>query len=133
MDLTLAIPARKMFNLPDFITMKRLENMGKVMLASGLIVFYSYAMEAFFAFYSGNGFERYMWINRVTGPYWKMYAMLIVCNGFAPQLMWFRRIRTSTFGLFVTAMFVNVGMWLELYMYGGLLRLLQRERFRALH
>src|SRR5712671_4676226 len=113
MVLTLAIPARKMFHLEDFITMKHLENMGKVMLATGLIVFYSYAMEAFFAYYSGNNFERYMWINRVTGPYWKMYAMLIVCNGLAPQLMWFRRIRTSTGGLFVTAMFVNVGMWLE--------------------
>ena len=62
MVLTLAIPARKMFKLEDFITMKHLENMGKVMLATGLIVFYSYAMEAFFAFYSGNGFERYMWI-----------------------------------------------------------------------
>src|SRR3954463_11220625 len=113
MVLTLAIPARKMFNLQGFITMKHLENMGKVMLATGLIVFYSYAMEAFFAFYSGNGFERYMWVNRVTGPYWKMYAMLIVCNGLAPQMMWFRRMRTSTVGLFITAMFVNVGMWLE--------------------
>jgi molybdopterin-containing oxidoreductase family membrane subunit len=113
MVLTLAIPARKMFNLQGFITMKHLENMGKVMLATGLIVFYSYCMEAFFAFYSGNGFERYMWVNRVTGPYWKMYAMLITCNGLAPQMMWFRRMRTSTAGLFVTAMFVNVGMWLE--------------------
>lgn len=113
MVLTLAIPARKMFHLEDFITMKHLENMGKVMLATGLIVFYSYCMEAFFAYYSGNGFERYMWINRVSGPYWKMYAMLIICNGLAPQLMWFRRIRTSTTGLFITAMFVNVGMWLE--------------------
>jgi len=113
MVLTLAIPARKMFKLEGFITMKHLENMGKIMLATGMIVFYSYAMEAFFAFYSGNGFERYMWLNRVHGPYWKMYAMLIVCNGLAPQMMWFRRMRTSTAGLFITAMFVNVGMWLE--------------------
>jgi molybdopterin-containing oxidoreductase family membrane subunit len=113
MVLTLAIPARKMFKLEDFITMKHLENMGKIMLATGMIVFYSYAMEAFFAFYSGNGYERYMWLNRVHGPYWKMYAMLIVCNGLAPQMMWFRRMRTSTVGLFITAMFVNVGMWLE--------------------
>src|SRR5664279_6640723 len=70
-------------------------------------------MEAFFAYYSGNNFERYMWINRVSGPYWKMYAMLIICNGVAPQMMWFRRMRTSTAGLFAVAMFVNVGMWLE--------------------
>jgi molybdopterin-containing oxidoreductase family membrane subunit len=93
--------------------MKHLENMGKVMLATGLIVFYAYALEAFFAYYSGNVFERYMMMNRAFGPYWKMYWMLILCNGLAPQLMWFKRIRTSALGLFVTAMFVNVGMWLE--------------------
>ncbi|MGZ7031612.1 MAG: NrfD/PsrC family molybdoenzyme membrane anchor subunit [Thermoanaerobaculia bacterium] len=113
MVLTLAIPARKMFKLEDFITMRHLENMGKVMLATGLIVFYSYIMEIFYAWYSGNVFERYFMYNRVFGPYWKMYVALIVCNGLAPQLMWVKRFRTSTLVLFITAMFVNVGMWLE--------------------
>ena len=113
MVLTLAIPARKFFKLEDFITIKHLENMGKVMLATGMIVFYSYMMEAFFAFYSGNIFEKYMWVNRTTGPYRHMYYMLIVCNGLAPQLMWVKRFRTSPVMLFMTAMFVNVGMWLE--------------------
>ena len=113
MVLTLAIPARKVFKLEDFITMKHLENMGKIMLATGMIVFYSYVMEAFFAYYSGNQYEWYMWMNRVFGPYQKMYIMLIVCNGLAPQLMWVKRFRTSPVMLFVTAMFVNVGMWLE--------------------
>jgi molybdopterin-containing oxidoreductase family membrane subunit len=113
MVLTLAIPARKLFHLEDFITMRHLENMGKVMMATGMIVFYSYIMEAFFSFYSGNTFERYMWTNRVTGPYWKMYAMLIVCNGLAPQMMWIKRCRTSTTWLMIGAMFSNVGMWLE--------------------
>jgi molybdopterin-containing oxidoreductase family membrane subunit len=113
MVLTLAIPARKMFHLEDFITMKHLENMGKVMLATGLIVFYSYLIEAFYAYYSGNTFERYMWLNRATGPYWKMYAMLIICNGLAPQLMWVKRFRTSPGWLLTAAMFGNVGMWLE--------------------
>ena len=42
-----------------------------------------------------------------------MYVALWVCNGLAPQLMWFKRFRTSPFWLFVVAMFVNVGMWLE--------------------
>ncbi len=113
MVLTLAIPLRKLFHLEDFITMKHLENMGKVMLATGLIVFYAYAMEAFFAYYSANVFERYTWVDRAFGPYWKMYWTLILCNGLAPQMMWLRRIRTSATGLFITAMFVNVGMWLE--------------------
>jgi Ni/Fe-hydrogenase subunit HybB-like protein len=113
MVLTLAIPARKFFHLEDFITMKHLENMGKVMLATGLIVFYSYVMEAFFSFYSGNVYEWFMYVNRVTGPYKHMYVALLICNGLAPQLMWVKRFRTSTVMLFITAMFVNVGMWLE--------------------
>ncbi|MEA2569101.1 MAG: hypothetical protein QOI24_1102 [Acidobacteriota bacterium] len=113
MVLTLAIPARKFLKLEDFITMKHLENMGKIMLATGMIVFYSYLMELFLGWYSGNVFERFMVHNRIFGPYWKMYVALIVCNGLAPQMMWFKRFRTSTAFLFITAMFVNVGMWLE--------------------
>jgi molybdopterin-containing oxidoreductase family membrane subunit len=113
MVLTLAIPARKMFKLEDFITIRHLENMGKIMLATGLIVFYAYITEAFYAYYSGNPFERYFMLNRAFGPYWKMYWMLILCNGVAPQLMWIKRCRTSPGWLFFTAMFVNVGMWLE--------------------
>jgi molybdopterin-containing oxidoreductase family membrane subunit len=114
MVLTLAIPARKFFKLEDFITMKHLENMGKVMLATGLIVFYSYMMELFFAWYSGNAYENYAIVfARLHGPYRHMYYALLVCNGLAPQMMWFKRLRTSAFWLFFTAMFVNVGMWLE--------------------
>src|SRR6185503_6965566 len=113
MVLTLAIPARKFFKLEDFITMRHLENMGKVMLATGLIVAYAYGMEWFYGLYSGNVFEIYMLKNRALGPYHNMYIALWVCNGLAPQLMWFKRFRTSPFWLFVTAMFVNVGMWLE--------------------
>jgi len=113
MVLTLAIPARKFFKLEDFITTRHLENMGKVMLATGLIVAYAYGMEWFYGLYSGNVFEIFMLKNRALGPYSKMYVALWVCNGLAPQLMWFKRFRTSPFWLFVTAMFVNVGMWLE--------------------
>ena len=114
MVLTLAIPLRKFFKLEDFITMKHLENMGKVMLATGLIVFYAYMMELFFAWYSGNAYETYAIIfARLQGPYRHMYYALIVCNGLAPQLLWMKRCRTSTFWLFFVAMFVNVGMWLE--------------------
>ena len=113
MVLTLAIPARKFFKLEDFITMRHLENMGKVLLATGLIVVYAYGMEWFYGLYSGNVFETYMLRNRATGPYGGMYVALWICNGLAPQLMWFRRFRTSPFWLFVVAMFVNVGMWLE--------------------
>src|SRR5436853_5594574 len=114
MVLTLSIPFRKIFNLEDFITIKHLENMGKVMLATGMIVFYAYFMEAFFGLlYTGDVFERYTQVNRMFGPYWKMYWVLILCNGLAPQMMWIRSFRTNPVMLFITAQFVNVGMWLE--------------------
>ena len=69
MVLTLAIPLRKWYGLEDFITMRHLENMGKVMLVTGLMVVYGYAMEAFFGWYSGNQYERFMILNRMPGPY----------------------------------------------------------------
>ena len=48
--------------------MRHLENMAKVMLATGLIVAYGYMMEAFMAWYSGNPYEQFMIANRMTGP-----------------------------------------------------------------
>jgi molybdopterin-containing oxidoreductase family membrane subunit len=113
MVLTLAIPLRKLYGLEDFITTKHLENMGKVMLATGLIVAYGYMMEAFGGYYSGNQFEAFMIKNRMLGPYKHFYWALIVCNVISPQFLWIKNVRTSSVGLFICAMFTNVGMWLE--------------------
>jgi molybdopterin-containing oxidoreductase family membrane subunit len=113
MVLLLAIPLRVAFGWKDFITDRHLENMGKVMLATGLIVFYGYVMELFFAWYSANTYERFMAFNRVFGPYKYYWYALILCNGLTPQLLWFRKIRTSPLGLFLISLVVSVGMWLE--------------------
>ncbi len=113
MVLTLTIPLRALFNLKDFITTRHLQNMGKVMLATGLIVVYGYAMEFFFAWYSGSHVEQFTFVNRITGPYKWYWFGLMLCNAVAPQALWIRKVRTSALGLFVVAMFVNVGMWLE--------------------
>jgi Ni/Fe-hydrogenase subunit HybB-like protein len=115
MVLTLAIPLRKVYGLEDFITLKHLDNMAKIMLATGLIVGYGYMVEAFMAFYSGNTYERFMMWNRMEGPYRHMYWALLFCNLIAPQALWFRRVRRNIPLLFVLAMIVNVGMWLERY------------------
>jgi molybdopterin-containing oxidoreductase family membrane subunit len=113
MVLTLMIPLRAIFGLHAYITPRHLENMGKVMLTTGLIVAYGYFTEAFMAYYSGNTFEQFMMSNRMGGPYWYMYAMLILCNVLVPQLIWIKRFRTSAVWLFFASQFVNVGMWLE--------------------
>ena len=113
MVITLAVPLRAIFGLKDFITTRHLQNMGKILLATGLIVAYGYMVEIFMAWYSGNWFEQFMILNRIQGPYQKQWMALLLCNVLAPQLLWFRRVRSSPLPLFLVAMFVNVGMWLE--------------------
>ena len=114
MVMTLAIPIRKFYNLEDFITMRHLGNMAKVMLATGLIVAYGYMMETFMAFYSGNPFDRFVVVDRMTSPpYAYFYWMLIACNIVIPQCMWSRKVRNNVAILFVISLIVNVGMWLE--------------------
>jgi len=113
MVLTLAIPIRAIYGLEDFITLRHLQNMAKVMLCTGLIVAYGYTIEAFMSWYGGNRYEGFMMWNRMTGPYAPFYWALIACNVVIPQLLWFRRIRTSVPALFILSLIVNVGMWLE--------------------
>ena len=113
MVITLAVPLRAVFGLKDFITTRHLQNMGKILLATGLIVAYGYLVEIFMAWYSGNWYEQFMILNRIQGPYQKQWFALLLCNVLAPQLLWFRKVRTSPVLLFMVAMFVNVGMWLE--------------------
>jgi molybdopterin-containing oxidoreductase family membrane subunit len=113
MVLTLAIPIRKFYQLEDMVTMRHLETMAKVMLATGMIVAYGYIMETFMAFYSGNQYERYMIMNRMFGPYAVLYWILIACNIAIPQLLWSRGVRRSIPALFTISLVVNVGMWLE--------------------
>lgn len=113
MVLTLMIPMRLIYGLDDFITERHLNNMAKVMLASGLIVGYGYFMEQLIAWYSASVFESYMMQNRMHGPYGPFYWALIVCNIAVPQLLWFRHFRTSMFWLFFISQFINIGMWLE--------------------
>ncbi len=115
MVMTLAIPLRALYGLQDFITMRHLENMAKVMLATGLIVAYGYMVETFMAWYSANTYEKFMIFNRMTGPYAPMYWALISCNVVLPQMLWFKRLRTTVPVLFAMSIIVNIGMWLERY------------------
>jgi Ni/Fe-hydrogenase subunit HybB-like protein len=113
MVMTLAIPIRRFYHLEDFITMRHLETMAKVMLSTGLIVAYGYMMETFMAFYSGNQFDKFAILNRWFGPYAFFYWLLIACNIVIPQALWSSRARSSVPLLFVISLIINVGMWLE--------------------
>jgi len=113
MVLTLSIPLRKAYGLEDFITLRHLEQMAKVMLATGLIVAYGYAIEFFMAFYSGDKFDVFLANQRLHGPYAPYYYALILCNILTPQLLWFKKVRRNIPALFVMSLIINLGMWLE--------------------
>jgi Ni/Fe-hydrogenase subunit HybB-like protein len=113
MVLTLMIPVRKFYGLEDIITLRHLNNMAKVTLATGLIVGYGYMFEAFFGYYSADIYERFMIWNRMTGPYAPFYYCLILCNVITPQFLWVKSIRTNPLVLWCISIVVNIGMWLE--------------------
>jgi Ni/Fe-hydrogenase subunit HybB-like protein len=116
MALTISVPLRAVFGLKDFITARHLDNIAKVMLVCGLLVAYSYVIEIFMAFYSGDRFEEYMILNRMRGPYAPVYWTVIFCNVAVPQLMWWKKVRLSALTLFAISIIVNIGMWLERFM-----------------
>ena len=113
MVLTLLIPLRSICGLQDVITIRHVELMGKVVLATGSIVGYAYGMEFFIAWYGGNPYEKYAFMNRAFGPYWWAYWTMVSCNVICPQLFWFKKVRTNVVIVFIISIFVNIGMWFE--------------------
>jgi Ni/Fe-hydrogenase subunit HybB-like protein len=113
MVMTLMLIARRVYHLEDIITMKHLERMNIFMLVTGMMVGYSYGTEFFIAWYSGNPYESFAFLNRAFGPYWWAYWTMITCNVVVPQLFWFKRFRTNIAVMFVVSILINVGMWFE--------------------
>ncbi|HSE68327.1 MAG TPA: NrfD/PsrC family molybdoenzyme membrane anchor subunit [Gemmatimonadales bacterium] len=115
MVLTILIPLRKALKIEHMITDYHFDNLAKLTLLTGSILFYAYAMEYFIAWYSGNPFEQETFWRRAFGPMWWAGWTMIICNAFVSQLFWFRKIRTNLTALFVISIFVNIGMWFERY------------------
>jgi Ni/Fe-hydrogenase subunit HybB-like protein len=113
MVVTLMVLARTAFGLQHIITIRHLENMNKIIVATGTMVGYAYSMEFFIAWYSGNMYEGFTFLNRMFGPYAWAYWMMVSCNVIFPQLFWFKRVRTSIPLMFMISIVVNIGMWFE--------------------
>jgi hypothetical protein len=114
MVLTFAIPVRYWYGLQDLITMRHIDWMAKITLATGLIVSYGYFLEIWFAWYSANPYEIDMtWNRRFSGPYAWAYGLLWVCNFVVPQLFWSQKLRNNLLVVFIVCQFVSLGMWLE--------------------
>jgi molybdopterin-containing oxidoreductase family membrane subunit len=113
MVVTLIIPTRKFFGLEEIITTRHLENMAKIMLATGMMVGFAYSTEFFMAWYSGNRYESFTFLNRAFGPYAWAYWTMVTCNVVVPQLFWVKKLRTNTLMLWIASILINVGMWFE--------------------
>ncbi|HMB67820.1 MAG TPA: NrfD/PsrC family molybdoenzyme membrane anchor subunit [bacterium] len=113
MVLFLLVIARSIYGLQEIITLHHLENMNKIILATGSMVGYAYGIEFFIAWYGGNPYESFAFTNRAFGPYAWAYWIMVSCNVITPQLFWFQKIRQSIPAMMVIAFFVNVGMWFE--------------------
>lgn len=114
MVLTLMIPMRAMYpRMKDFLTLRHIENMCKIITLTGTMVGFAYSMEFFIAWYGGNEYELYAFKNRAFGPYWWAYWTMISCNVITPQLFWIKWCRTTPWFIFIVTIFVNIGMWFE--------------------
>ncbi|MCP4456653.1 MAG: polysulfide reductase NrfD [Cytophagales bacterium] len=113
MVLTLLLVTRKVYKLEDYITIGHIELMNIVIIITGSIVGVAYITEFFIAWYSGVEAEQYAFMNRAMGPYWWAYASMMTCNVIAPQLFWFKKLRTNLAATFIISIIVNIGMWFE--------------------
>ncbi len=113
MVVTLMIPVRYFYGLQEIITARHLENMAKIMLATGMMVGLAYSTEFFMAWYSGNAYEGFTFVNRAFGPYAWAYWIMVTCNVLVPQIFWVKRLRSNLVVLWVASILINVGMWFE--------------------
>jgi Ni/Fe-hydrogenase subunit HybB-like protein len=113
MVITLMVICRSAFGMHDLLTIRHFENMAKIILLTGMLVGYAYAIEMFIAFYSGNPYESFIFANRALGDYAWAYWIMVGCNVLSPQIFWFRKMRRNLVVLFIMSIFVNIGMWFE--------------------
>jgi molybdopterin-containing oxidoreductase family membrane subunit len=117
MVVTLLVPARRLYRLESVVTARHLDNIGKLLLVTGLLVTYAYIVESFTAWLGGDPLERHIYlVSRPTGPYAALFWTVIACNCVVPQLMWARRLRRSPVALWTVSLFIQVGMWTERFM-----------------
>jgi len=113
MVVTLMVICRKAFKMEAILTLRHFENMAKIMMVTGMMVGYAYAVEFFISVYSGNPYEQFVFVNRAFGPYAWAYWIMVSCNVLSPQIFWWKKARTNMAILFVMSIVVNIGMWFE--------------------
>jgi molybdopterin-containing oxidoreductase family membrane subunit len=113
MVITVLVPVRYFFGLQAYIRSEHFDNMGKFIVLTSTIVAYSYSMEYFMAWYSANPYEQMSFWHRAFGDYWIATWIMIICNVVVPIPLWFKALRTNVAYMWITAFFINIGMWFE--------------------
>src|SRR5699024_8836374 len=116
---TLMLVIRKAYKFEAYLHTKHIEYMNIVLMTTGSIVGVAYITEQFVAWYSSVEYESYEFINRSSGKYWWAYWIMMTCNVISPQLMWFKKLRTSLIFTFIISIVVNIGMWFERFVIIG--------------
>ena len=113
MVLTLAIPIRQFYHLEDLITLRHLDCMAKVMLATGLIIAYGYAMDVFYAWYSASHFEYFMIWNRDVRSHRLVLLGADHLQHRAAPVALAAQFPRDPDQLFIMSIIINTGMWFE--------------------
>jgi molybdopterin-containing oxidoreductase family membrane subunit len=113
MVILLLIPLRHFLNLKHVIRIQHLEQAALLMILTGSIIFYSYLVEPFIAWYGADIFERQFSIWRATGALAPGFWAMVFCNAIAPLFLFSKRVRRSLIWLFAISFLVTAGMWLE--------------------
>ena len=113
MVVVLAALIRWGFRMQAVITINHFDVMAKIMLVAAIVMGLSYATEWFDAWYGGDPDERALVAFMFAGSYAPFYWAMLFCNVLAPQAFWFAVVRRNIAVVFVIAVAINIGMWLE--------------------
>ena len=103
-------------NLNQYIKIEQLDKINKVILATSLIITFSYILEVFFLFYNGNELEKEIYLNRIFKENSLLFFLMIFSNSVLPNLFWLKRFRNNKTMMLIVSCFVCIGMWLERYL-----------------
>jgi molybdopterin-containing oxidoreductase family membrane subunit len=112
----IAVVLRRAFKLENLVTARHLDQLGMLILATGLMTAYGYWAEAFDTLYGGSHQELATLQDRMFGQYAFGYWGAVIGNFLPLQLLWWKRFRINPWSLFLIGLAVAIGMWLERYM-----------------
>src|SRR3546814_4914132 len=92
MVLLIALLLRTRLGLHHHIDERDIDLLGRLLLASALILAYLHAAGWFTAWLGEEGLRAALW-TRMTGSFWPFYWSGLVLAVLPPQLFWWRRLR----------------------------------------